>query len=304
MTKHRTKLWLGLGSFLLAGTSTAALAFGPGVNAGNVTVLDNARNASPVEIAAGNEGGEKGRPGGEGGEGGEKGRARSGGEGGEGGEGGTDPGAANVRFLTLLAQMEAHMEVAKRLLDDGHADMAKPHFHHPAKEIYESIESDLQARGIPSFEHSLKELGEAGDSGDAKKIAREYEEAKEAIAKARASVHADVLGSPKVQLQVAVALLKSAAHDYDEAVKDGAIADAEEYQDGWGFLLVAKRVIDGASDAVRKTAPDVDDRIKAHLKTLARAWPALVPPKRAVLGTAEVHATVSRIELAASRITD
>lgn len=285
ITKHRTKLWLGLGSFLLAGVSTAALVFGAGGAGTNVTVLDGVRSGG--EIATGNEGGE----------GGERGRSKAGGEAGR-----TDGSDVNVRFLTLLALMEGHMDVGKRLLHLSHHEMAMPHFHHPYLEVYEAVEKDLTARGVPPFETTLKDLGRAGDSRNAEKISHEYAEAKEAIAKARAAIPAEARDSAKVQLQAAIALLKAAAHEYEEAVRDGMFSVVEEYQDGWGFVQVAERTIAGVSAQIRNISPDVDDRIKEHLRALKRAWPDAVPPERAIVSTDDVHAMVSRIELAASRI--
>lgn len=291
MTTHRTKLWLGIGSFLLAGTSTAALALGAGGVNSNVGI-EALSGAAPdgVQIAAGLEGGE----------GGERGRAKAGGE---AGERGLPDGDVNVRFLTLLAMMEAHMDVGKRLFDLGHHDMAMPHFHHPYLEIYDRIEKDLQARGIRSFEPTLRHLGAAGDAKDARKIGKEFAEAKQDIANARATVHADMRHSPRVQMQVAIALLQAAAHEYDEAIADGKIHNVEEFQDGWAFVYEAEKAVGSVAATLKKSWPDAYGRMAEQLAALKRAWPDVVPPKQPAATTQEVHSTVSRLELAASQVT-
>src|ERR1051325_10769051 len=154
--KSKTKIWFGVGAFMVAGVNGVA-AETPALDQSSSTIaLTRALGVTDVSAAK--------RGGGEGGEHGEHGakktKRRQGGEGGEGGEGGAK-GAnlpPDLDFALKIAQIRGHLLVGDELVKEGQWAAALPHFLHPSEELYGPIRGRLKNYNTPQFSSALKLL--------------------------------------------------------------------------------------------------------------------------------------------------
>ncbi len=261
--KHlKTKLWLGVGAFVLAGGQS----HGPGDQASIPTF------GLPTAWAAGGEGGEAGRK---------------------------KPSAVEqkVNFLSKLALVEGHLLAGVKLYSLGDVEAAKTHMKHPGSELVKSMAADMKAYQVPSFATALQTL--AGTVEQKKPVP----EVNAALSKVRDQLNAarhKVNVPTKAQFAVLSNVVREAAEEYGEGVKNGAVVNAHEYQDAYGFVEAAKALAN-----LLQTAPahvDAVTQARSALAALDSAFPALPSAPRASVDTSVLYAAAAKIDLAASSL--
>ena len=304
-TERRTRIWLGMGSWLLAGTSAGGL--GIASAAAIETGPQAGAHGLQQQLAQAQQGGEKGQ-------GGETGHSHAaatakaseggeGGEGGEAGEGGPLAGAdEHQAFIARLLLIRGHLFVGKELYDAKRPEDALPHYLHPVEELYGDIEPEFAEYKKPGFK---KELQALSDAVKAKKPAADVAKLqKTVLAKidgAAGLIPAEERNSAEFVAHVAVLLLKSATDEYGEAIENGLIANSVEYQDSRGFVAAGKAYLQRNEKALRaKDSEAYDDMLKSFAD-LGKAHPTVVPPQKPQLTMGEFQAAASRVELQASR---
>jgi hypothetical protein len=290
--KSKTKIWLGVGAFVVAGVNGAA----GDASAFERTVSDVAltRALAPTDVSAAKKHGH-----GEVGE--QAAKKKQGGEGGEGGEEGGAKGGAklppDLDFALKIAQIRGHLLVGDQLVKEGQWAAALPHFLHPSEELYGPIRGRLKDYNTPQFATALKLLATTVKQ---KKGGEDYEKAlksvDDALAAADAGIKAKQAGDG-FAVETALELLKSATGEYQQAIVKGRIAKPVEYQDSRGFVWQAETMIEGLSAALEKKDADALKHVRDGFAELKKAWPAAMAPKTPVKDYAAVLSDVSRIEL-------
>jgi len=288
--KTSTKIWLGVGAFVVAGSGAAS---GQANSVDHTKALaerlplDVRAPAAPQTDASAIVLAQAMKHGGEGGEG-------------EGGEMGGAKLPANIAFGLRIAQLRGHLLVGDQLVNEKQWNAALPHFLHPTEEIYASIRGQLKEYSVPPFEAALKVLA---DTVKRKKGGADYAKALAAVQDALAKADAGMKGkNPKwvsFQVEAALELLKSAGGEYEEAVVKGRIGKPVEYQDARGFVWQAAAIIDGVAGDLEKTGPEALKRTRTHLAELKAVFPTAMPPKQPVKSHADVLALIAQVELAA-----
>ncbi|MEM6914679.1 MAG: hypothetical protein AAF511_11960 [Pseudomonadota bacterium] len=226
---------------------------------------------------SGGEQGEAASAGGESGEG--EGGEGEGGEG-EGGEAGYAPETLEVP--ERLAFMSGHVEAGLALYRAGEASMAAPHLLHPVSETHEAEREGLDALGFqPSVFEAVSKALEDG-------LPAEDIEPQLAAAEANlAQMAAQAGGDPVATISF---LMDTIVEEYTVAITDGAISDPGEYQDAYGFAIVARQ---------RAVAldPTADDLI-AEIDTLIALWSEGPVPVDDPAPVGQVTAQTSRVALA------
>lgn len=302
-TERRIRIWTGMGTWLLAGTSAVALT--TGVAGASPAQPGGGPHATAPQIQRmAQQGGEKGahdhaapdarQQGGEGGEGGEA---------SEGGEAGVLAGADPTEvYLARLLLIRGHLDVGRELYDSDRPDDALPHYLHPLEEIYEELEPALAERKAKGFEKDLKALADAIKAKQPKPdVAKRQYKVMAAIDAAAKKIPSGTAKDPHFAADVVVLLLKSAAHEYGDAFADERIANSVEYQDSKGFVTTAADYVRGHEKAMRTRDPQAYDAIVRAIDELAAAYPSALPPEKPVLTAGAFQAVASRVELQASR---
>ena len=107
---------------------------------------------------------------------------------------------------------------------------------------------------------------------------------------------------PRFVTQVAIAVLKAAPDEYEDAVAKDRIVRPIGYQTARGFILQADRMIESVAVALSFDKPEPLADIRSGFAQLKQGFVNVAAPKQPVLSTSEVAAIVSRIELAASKL--
>jgi len=286
----KTKIWIGVGAFVLAGTgatgavsplATETVSGEPGLSALSPDAA-MPPSASPGVVIAQHAGHDAG-------------------------EGGESQSLANLppdlAFAVRVTLLRGHLLVGDELVRQQQWNAALPHFLHPTEEIYGDIRDQLAGYRVPPFDGSLKALS---DVVKAKKGGAEYAKALKAVHDALGTADAGMKAKhsdwPGFVVEAAVEALKAATGEYQQAVVGGKIAKPVEYQDARGFILQADRMIESVAPDLQRKDSAALDQVRAGLAELKKAFPSPMPPRTPVKDYGGVLADVSRIELAAGKL--
>jgi hypothetical protein len=291
--KTSTKVWLGVGAFVVAGSGAVSTQANPLDHTKALAErlpLDARTPVAPHTDTSAIILAQHTKHGGEAGEGGE----------GEGGEKGAAKLPANIAFGLRIAQLRGHLLVGDQLVKEKQWNAALPHFLHPTEEIYASIRGSLKEYGVPPFDAALKVLA---NTVKRKKGGADYAKAlaavQEALVKADAGMKSKNANWASFTVETALELLKSAAGEYEEAIVKGRIGKPVEYQDARGFVWEAAVLVDSVAGQLEKTHADALKRTQAHLAELKAVFPTAMPPQQPLKDHADVLALVAQVELAA-----
>lgn len=212
------------------------------------------------------------------GEAGEMKHAMSSGEGGEGeGEAGHDMDTLPVPHR--LAFMSGHVQAGLALYRAGEAEMAAPHLLHPVSETHQAERAGLDTLGFtPDVFESVSQALEAG---------RPATEIEPLLMKAEANLKtmADAAGGDSAD--TIRFLMDTIVEEYTVAITDGAVSDPGEYQDAYGFAIVAK-------DHAKTRNNEV---LVSEIDSLIALWPSAPIPPSDPTSVAEVTAKTSSVKL-------
>jgi hypothetical protein len=285
--KTRTKIWVGLGAFVVAGSGSQAAE----------PVADLQREASPLALARATSPAQAGstiilaqHTHGQGGEG-------------EGGEAGSQDLPPDLAFALRMAHIRGHLLIGDELVKQGQWAAALPHFLHPTEEIYGAVRGRLKDYQVPPFEAALKVLA---NTVKAKKGGEDYAKAwkpvSDALAAADAGLQKKQADWPAFTVETALELLKTAASEYELALAKNRIAKPVEYQDARGFVRQAETMIEAQAQAYEKKDADALRHMREAFAMLKKAFPSAMPPRNPVKDYGGVLSDVSRIELAAGKL--
>jgi len=291
--KTSTKIWLGVGAFVVAGTnagpSTAEQVLGKSASDLALTRALATSDFSAQHKGHGGQAAAQKKQGGE--SGGEEGGARD------------VPLAPDLDFALRIAQMRGHLMVGDELVKAGKWAAALPHFLHPSEELYGGIRNKLKDYQTPPFEAALKVLSntvKARKAGD--DYANAWKAVEEALAASDAGLKAKQQKWESFQAETALELLKSATGEYKEAIVKKHIAKPVEYQDARGFVWQAEKMIEAVAPSLEKKDADALKHVRDGFAALKKTWPAAMPPKAPVKDYAGVLSDVSRIELSIGKL--
>ncbi|HET7022910.1 MAG TPA: hypothetical protein VFI58_19555 [Xanthobacteraceae bacterium] len=223
---------------------------------------------------------------------------------GEGGEAGTLAGLPpELAFAVRVALLRGHLLVGDELVKQQQWNAALPHFLHPTEEIYGDIQGELAGYNVPRFDGALKALAQVvkGRKGGADYV-KALKAVNDALAAADAGMKARQSNWSGFVVEAAVEALKAASGEYQQAIVGGRIAKPVEYQDARGFVWEAERMIDSvAADLQKQNAPALRE-VRAGMAELKLAFPSPIPPRTPVRDHATLLGDVSRIELAAGKL--
>src|SRR5262249_35474065 len=196
--KTRSKIWLGVGAFVVVGTgATSAM----GLFAAEAASGLSARPGLPTDAAILSAGGTVLAQ-----------HAAQGRDAGEGGETKDFTGLPpELAFAARIALLRGHLLVGDELVKQQQWNAALPHFLHPTEEIYGDIKGELAEYKVSPFDAALKALS---DVVKAKKGGNDYAKALKSVNDALAAVDAGMKAKqadwPGFVVEAAVEALKAA----------------------------------------------------------------------------------------------
>ncbi len=130
-----------------------------------------------------------------------------------------------------LAFMSGHVQAGLALYRQGELTMAAPHLLHPVSETHKSEREGLDALGFESevFEQVSVALEQQRQATDIEPLLKKAEAN-------LAHMAAQAGGTPE---NIITFLMDTVIEEYTIAITDGIILDVGEYQDAYGFTVVA-----------------------------------------------------------------
>ena len=164
-----------------------------------------------------------------------------------------------------LAFMAGHVEAGIALYRAGESVAGGPHLLHPVSESYAVEREGLDAIGFDPapFEAVSKALEEGRPASE---IEPQLAAAQANLAEMRTAAGGEPVGLIRY-------LMNMIRDEYAVGVSDGAVTDVGEYQDAWGFAMVARQLADDL-------ATPNSEMVRAEINALIAMWPvdAPVPP--------------------------
>ncbi|MBU2606909.1 MAG: hypothetical protein KKC43_13565 [Alphaproteobacteria bacterium] len=209
---------------------------------------------------------------------------------GEGGEGGGESGAmaghADMQTLSVdkrIAFMSGHVAAGLALYRAGAPDQAARHLLHPVSETHAAERAGIDALGFdgPLFVKLSEDLA-AGKS--AEEIAPQLDAADANIKLLQENANGDPVGQIDFLMDTCIA-------EYRVGVVNGVVDNAGEYQDAYGFSVVAR-------DIAKRLGTPESEPLVMELELLVRMWPANGPLADSIPApVSEIAAQVSRVKL-------
>lgn len=203
-------------------------------------------------------------------------------------------------FGRFIALIRAHLATGDELVALHQWDVAASHFGFPREEIYGVIRDQLRIYNTPPFDGALKALVRAVKSRNAKQFPKARQKVADALAAADANLKTRKPNWPRFTVAVAIAVLKSAPDEYDDAVAKGRIVHPIGYQTARGFVLQADRMIESVAADLEVNSASALAEIRAGLSQLKTTFASVAAPKEPVTTDAAFLGAVVKIELAAA----
>jgi hypothetical protein len=214
--------------------------------------------------------------------------------------------AQDLAFGRFIALIRAHLSTGDELAALRQWDAAAPHFGFPREEIYGVIRDQLRIYNTPPFDGALKELVRAVKSRDAKQFPKARQKVDAALAAADANLRTRQPNWPRFTVAVAIAVLKSAPDEYDDAVAKGPnlgrIVRPIGYQTARGFVLQADRMIESVAGELQTGNVAALADIRAGFSQLKTAFASVAAPKEVAMTDAAFQSIVAGVESAAARL--
>jgi hypothetical protein len=210
---------------------------------------------------------------------------------------------ADVAFGRFIALIRGHLLTGEELADKRQWDAALPHFRFPTEEIYGVIRDDLRNYRTPPFDGALKTLARTVKAQSAKQYPAALQKVKDGLAAAETGLKAKQPNWPRFVVTVAIEVLKTAPDEYDDAIAKDRIVRPIGYQTARGFILQADRMIESVAGEFTGDNAAALAEIRAGLAQLKQGFVSVAAPKQPVVEYPAVLAIMSRIELAAAKLT-
>lgn len=202
----------------------------------------------------------------------------------------------DIAYLAHLAFMRGHLYVGYELYKAKHLDHAKMHMKHPKSELYTDVEPVFAVRGSQGFDKELSALANAVESNASNDVVSDaYADLISAIARNEATVKGKSLLA-NARLKLVSEILREAASEYAIAVVDGEMQNAHEYQDAYGFTIIAKNIV----TTIASESEDVNQVKQSALvliESLSGHWPSLMPPETLATKANAIYGVAAKIEL-------
>ena len=208
----------------------------------------------------------------------------------------------DIAFGRFIGLIRGHLLTGDELVGQRQWSAAHPHFGFPSEEIYGVIREELHIYKTPPFDGALKALARTVEAHNAKQYPKALQKVEAALAAADAGLKARQPNWPRFMAAVAIAVLKTAPDEYDDAVAQGRIVRPIGYQTARGFILQAERMIETAAPELAAKDAVALSEMRAGLAQLEQAFASVIAPKLAVMDNSAVLGIVSRIEAAAGKL--
>lgn len=290
--KSRSKLWVGIGAFVVAGSDASALSpEQPSVTSYDVPAAGKSqlyldghsrsalRLAQAFSVGAGGEAG----------------------EGGEGGEAGINVEAADkdpVEYGIALQVIAAHYHAGLAAYEGGEKEAGAQMFAHGLSEVYVEMEDVFKRRGVTDLGKKLEAAVDAASGNKpVAEVRRRVKDVYAALAAAEKSAPQSTASPQAVRTQVAAEMIERAAAQYAVLQKDQSL---EAYLDGLGFAIAARSQAKPVLAWLRKVDGQKEKALRKALALADKAYPGIKRKTSPKVSVPDFLAAASGAKLAVS----
>ena len=187
--------------------------------------------------------------------------------------------AADAEFARNIALIRADLLIADALVKERDWVDAHAHVSLPREEIYSVIRDELRSYKTPQFDGALRELSHAVAARSIKGYGRALKKVQAALVDAEFALRARQKDWPRFTLTVAIATLREAADEYDDAVSNGRVVRAVGYRSARGIVFETDRMLDVVDGALIARDPQAVKNLRGIVIHLKDAFAPLSPPK-------------------------
>jgi hypothetical protein len=146
----------------------------------------------------------------------------------------------------------------------------------------------------PAYMQLADNAGEQGEGGEGEGGGASSEMDDAAILKAMAAAKSDAA----TMLKTVVSLLREAGEEFEIGVKQGKIVNLHEYQDAYGFTMIARDMTEAAKAQAKPEQAAVFDTVLGEIDKLKGEWPDIRGEKPVTAEAKTILVAASKAELA------
>lgn len=205
-----------------------------------------------------------------------------------------------VRYFLVIAR--GHLLASIALAKTGRVDHAVIHSRHALDEAWQELGRILPAEEAQALRQKIEAVNEAVALKSALPEILAANEALNAYIESLAQgLLRNGISHHRQTLDVIILLLRQAQAEYEEAWNGLQLEDRVEYQDGYGFLSIARSELRDIVPEMNTENPTASAEIQKSIEQMAHAWPAPEPPEKPAMSKPVLRALVTVVELNARR---
>lgn len=201
-------------------------------------------------------------------------------------------------FAVRLLLTKGHLRAGIEAYASGSVNNALAHLGEPVHVLHKDIVKWIDRPGGEPIETPLTALVEAVRAGMPLDVVnRELATALHELDRAIEILDAEIRESPAFVMLVAIAVLRTAADEYEIGVSEGSVIDVIEYQDARVFILKARTFADAASDHLKARNAGAYGILTAEFAALEMELHPAAQFERTLTTSADLRRAVVRIGL-------
>jgi hypothetical protein len=205
-----------------------------------------------------------------------------------------------VRYFLVIAR--GHLLASIELAKEGRADQAVIHSRHALDEAWQELARILPAGDAQALRQKIEAVNETvALKSTVAEILAANEALKNYIDRLGRGLLRNGISHHRQELDVIILLLRQAQAEYDEAWNGMQLGDQAEYQDGYGFISIARSELRGIIPELNTENSNAATEIQKSVDQMAHAWPTLQPPRQPAMSKPVLRALVTAVELNSRR---
>jgi len=201
-------------------------------------------------------------------------------------------------FAVRLLLTKGHLRAGVDAYAAGSVNDALAHLGEPVDVLHKDLEKWIDRPGAEPIETPLAALVAAVRARMSLDVVnQELATALHELDGAIEILDAEIRESPAFVMLVAIAVLRTAADEYEIGVSEGSVIDVIEYQDARAFILEARTFADAAADHLKARNAGAYGILTAEFAALEMELPAAAQFERTLTTSADLRRAVVRIGL-------
>ena len=181
-----------------------------------------------------------------------------------------------VEFVSSIEQIRGHLDQALINKESGNNTLAQAHSLHPIEEVYSSIEDQLVNQNITlnqTLSIALQNLSSTVTNATLQDIQTQIDYVDMLLNNSIQALvpSSELNNNPAFNASVVGHLLELAGHEYEEAVANGTIIEAVEYQDAQGFIHRAENLFESSASRINQSLAHEVEEVNESFSNLNSA---------------------------------